>query len=243
MITILVVVAAALILTARRRRRHSATRVRSSRGAALLVVSALLGLSTLIGTPAMAQPADDTSCAPFPERPGAGMAGAVDPPQGNGLRGGENSGVPYTDKKFPNSPYRDHGYAGMIWHVYDPNCNEPLTLSNPSTTIDTWAGKGVYPMILEQSSVRPTHRVWGQWCWSDAVCRPSNVTGLRSRCIFVTGCISHRHAWYAVVQYGTAPSLVDGSVWWCQAACAAVWMVSNSTGVSLPRRRCRRRRW
>ncbi|MGH3877724.1 MAG: magnesium transporter [Actinophytocola sp.] len=144
MITILVVVAAALILTARRRRRHSATRVRSSRGAALLVVSALLGLSTLIGTPAMAQPADDTSCAPFPERPGAGMAGAVDPPQGNGLRGGENSGVPYTDKKFPNSPYRDHGYAGMIWHVYDPNCNEPLTLSNPSTTIDTWAGNELF---------------------------------------------------------------------------------------------------
>ena len=145
MITILVVVAAALILTARRRHRRSATtRVRSSRGAALLVVSALLGLSTLIGTPAMAQPADDTSCAPFPERPGAGMAGAIDPPQGNGLRGGENSGVPYTDKKFPNSPYRDHGYAGMIWHVYDPNCNEPLTLSNPSTTIDTWAGNELF---------------------------------------------------------------------------------------------------
>jgi hypothetical protein len=148
MITILVVVAAVLIFTARRRRRHSATLVASTRtkgrAAALLVVSGLLGLSTLIGTPAMAQPADDTSCAPFPERPGAGMAGAIDPPQGNGLRGGKGSDVPYTDDKFPNSPYRDHGYAGMVWHVFDPNCNEPLSLSDPSVTIDTWAGNELF---------------------------------------------------------------------------------------------------
>ncbi len=68
------------------------------------MVSGLLGLSTLIGTPAMAQPADDTSCAPFPERPGAGMAGAIDPPQGNGLRGGKGSDVPYTDDEVPEQP-------------------------------------------------------------------------------------------------------------------------------------------
>ncbi|WP_291415407.1 magnesium transporter [Actinophytocola sp.] len=92
----------------------------------------------------MAQPTDDTSCAPFPERPGAGMAGAIDPPQGNGLRGGPDSGVPYTDAKFPNSPYRDYGYAGMIWHVYDPDCNQPLSITNPSTTIDTWAGNELF---------------------------------------------------------------------------------------------------
>jgi len=146
MITILVVVAAVLAIQARRRHRRSTatTRAGRGRGAALLVVAGLLGLSTLIGTPAMAQPADDTSCAPFPERPGAGMAGAIDPPQGNGLRGGKGSDVPYTDEKFPNSPYRDHGYAGMIWHVYDPNCNEPLSISNPSTTIDTWAGNELF---------------------------------------------------------------------------------------------------
>jgi len=144
MITLLVVVAAVLILIARRRRGRSATRARHGRGFALLLVSALLGLSTVLGSPAMAQPDEDTSCAPFPERPGAGMAGAVDPPQGNGLRGGKDSGVPYTDDKFPNSPYRDHGYAGMIWHVYDPNCNEPLSLSNPSVTIDTWAGNELF---------------------------------------------------------------------------------------------------
>lgn len=144
MITLLVVVAAVLVLMARRRRGRSATRARHGRGFALLLVSALLGLSTVLGSPAMAQPDEDTSCAPFPERPGAGMAGAVDPPQGNGLRGGKDSGVPYTDDKFPNSPYRDHGYAGMIWHVYDPNCNEPLSLSNPSVTIDTWAGNELF---------------------------------------------------------------------------------------------------
>jgi hypothetical protein len=151
MITILVVVAAVLIL-ARRRRRHSATRVgsgelagrRAGRVPALLLVSALLGLCTVIATPAMAQPSDDASCAPFPERPGTGMAGAIDPPQGNGLRGGKGSDVPYTDEKFPNSPYRDHGYAGMVWHVYDPNCNEPLSLSDPSVTIDTWAGNQLF---------------------------------------------------------------------------------------------------
>jgi hypothetical protein len=147
MITILVVVAAVLIFTARRRRRHATTRIpsgRRGRGGALLLVSALLGLSTVLGSPAMAQPEEDTSCAPFPERPGAGMAGAVDPPQGNGLRGGKDSGVPYTDAKYPNSPYRDHGYAGMLWHVFDPNCNEPLSLSNPSVTIDTWAGNELF---------------------------------------------------------------------------------------------------
>jgi hypothetical protein len=151
MITLLVVVAAVLIFTARRRRRRSPVTTRTTKAArtrgrlaALAVVTGLLGLSTLLGTPAMAQPTSDTGCAPFPERPGAGMAGAIDPPQGNGLRRSKGSDVPYTDAKFPNSPYRDHGYAGMVWHVYDPNCNEALSISNPSTTIDTWAGNELF---------------------------------------------------------------------------------------------------
>ena len=100
-------------------------------------------MQALVGSPAMAQQ-QDTSCAPFPERPGAGMVGAIDPPQGNGLRGGKDSGVPYTDEKYPNSPYRDHGYAGMTWHVYDPNCKQPLSISDPSVTIDTWAGNELF---------------------------------------------------------------------------------------------------
>lgn len=145
MITTLVVVAAVLYFTARRRKRRERTGSAPRRGrlAPLTIVAALLGIQAIVGSPAMAQQ-QDTSCAPFPERPGAGMAGAIDPPQGNGLRGGKDSGVPYTDDKYPNSPYRDHGYGGMVWHVYDPNCKEPLSLSNPSVTIDTWAGNELF---------------------------------------------------------------------------------------------------
>lgn len=145
MITFLVVVAVVLIVTARRRARRSpSSTARSGRLASLVVVAAIMGVQAMIGSPAMAQPTPDTSCAPFPERPGAGMAGAIDPPQGNGLRGEPENPVPYTDETFPNSPYRDYGYAGMIWHVYDPNCNQPLSLSNPSTTIDTWVGNELF---------------------------------------------------------------------------------------------------
>lgn len=146
MITTLVVVAAVLYFTARRRKRRdpvNPTR-RKGRVASLAIVAALMGIQALVGSPAMAQQPADTSCAPFPERPGAGMVGAIDPPQGNGLRGGKDSGVPYTDDKYPNSPYRDHGYAGMVWHVYDPNCKQPLSISDPSITIDTWAGNELF---------------------------------------------------------------------------------------------------
>jgi hypothetical protein len=145
MITILVAIAAVLYLTARRRKRRDPATPAPRRGrlASLAIVAALLGLQAVVGSPAMAQQ-PETSCAPYPERPGSGMVGAIDPPQGNGLRGGKDSGVPYTDDKFPNSPYRDHGYAGMVWHVYDPNCNQPLSLTNPSITIDTWAGNELF---------------------------------------------------------------------------------------------------
>lgn len=141
MITFLVVVAAVLIVIARRRGKSSTHR--SGKVASLAVVIAIVCGWTLIGSPAMAQE-PDTSCAPFPERPGAGMAGAIDPPQGNGLRFEPDNPVPYTDEKFPNSPYRDYGYAGMVWHEYDPNCQQPLSLSNPSTTIDTWVGNQLF---------------------------------------------------------------------------------------------------
>lgn len=146
MITFLVVVAAVLIVIARRRARRSPTARSGKAGskvASLAVVAAIVGMHTLIGSPAMAQQ-PDASCAPFPERPGAGMSGAIDPPQGNGLRFEPDNPVPYTNEKYPNSPYRDYGYAGMIWHVYDPNCQQPLSISNPSTTIDTWAGNELF---------------------------------------------------------------------------------------------------
>jgi hypothetical protein len=145
MITFLAVIAAVLYFTARRRKRRGTPNPARRRGrvTSLTVVAAILGMQAIFGSPAMAQQ-QDTSCAPFPERPGAGMVGAVDPPQGNGLRGGKDSGVPYTDDKFPNSPYRDHGYAGMVWHVYDPNCNQPISITDPSVTIDTWLGNELF---------------------------------------------------------------------------------------------------
>ncbi|TDV37560.1 magnesium transporter [Actinophytocola oryzae] len=144
--TTLVVIAAVLFFMAWRRKRRSSTNPTRHRGrvASLTIVAALLGMQAMVGSPAMAAQQQEQSCAPFPERPGSGMVGAIDPPQGNGLRGGKDSGVPYTDDKHPNSPYRDYGYAGMVWHVYDPNCNQPLSISDPSVTIDTWAGSELF---------------------------------------------------------------------------------------------------
>ncbi|MFC4853923.1 magnesium transporter [Actinophytocola glycyrrhizae] len=140
MITMLVVIAIVLFYTARRRKRRGTANPARRRGrvASLVVVAGILGMQAIFGSPAMAQQ-QDTSCAPFPERPGAGMVGAIDPSQGNGEAGG-----PYTNEKFPNSPYLDHGYAGMVWHVYDPNCQQPLSISDPSVTIDTWAGNELF---------------------------------------------------------------------------------------------------
>jgi hypothetical protein len=141
MITTLVVIAAVLYFTARRRKRRSPVNPTRRRGrvASLALVAGILGLQAIVGTPAMAQQQDDTSCAPFPERPGAGMVGAIDPSQGNGESGG-----PYTNDKYPNSPYLDHGYSGLVWHTYDPNCKQPLSISDPSVTIDTWAGNELF---------------------------------------------------------------------------------------------------
>ncbi|GAB1516478.1 magnesium transporter [Actinophytocola sp. KF-1] len=140
MITFLVAIAAVLYLTARRRKRRGTPDPARRRGrvASLAIVAGILGMQAIVGSPAMAQP-EDTSCAPFPERPGAGMVGAIDPSQGNGEAGG-----PYTNEKYPNSPYLDHGYAGMVWHVYDPNCNQPISISDPSVTIDTWLGNELF---------------------------------------------------------------------------------------------------
>lgn len=141
MITFMVVIAVVLFLKTRRRWRRDQINPTRRRGrvASLAIVAALLGLQAMVGSPAMAQQQADTSCAPFPERPGAGMVGAIDPSQGNGESGGA-----FTNDKYPNSPYLDHGYAGMVWHTYDPNCKQPLSISDPSVTIDTWAGNELF---------------------------------------------------------------------------------------------------
>ncbi|MDQ3663890.1 MAG: magnesium transporter, partial [Actinomycetota bacterium] len=95
---------------------------------AMMAVIGLLGMQALIGSPAMAQ---DTNCIPNPERPGAGMVGALDPPQGNGE---------------VNSPYINYGYAGMVWHVYDESCGGlvPSGVTDPGATIDNWAGNELF---------------------------------------------------------------------------------------------------
>jgi hypothetical protein len=73
---------------------------------------------------------DSCATAPNPERPGDGMVGALDPPRS---RGGKDS------------TYLNYGYAGMVWNVYEDNCG-PLskTVTDPSTTIDTWAGNELF---------------------------------------------------------------------------------------------------
>ncbi len=89
------------------------------------MVVAVLGLQLTLTAPASAQ----NGCeAPNPERPGAGMVGAIDPPAGNGEDG---------------SAYLDYSYAGMVWHVYDCDSGA-LSLGSPESTIDTWTGNQLF---------------------------------------------------------------------------------------------------
>jgi hypothetical protein len=105
--------------------------------ALLMVVMVLLGVQAAVGSPAWGAPAlgspalrqvpgvDDCKEAPNPDRPGAGMVGAIDPtPLGSG---------------GPNSVYHEVGYAGLVWHTYDLGCG-PSGLRNPNAMIDTWTG-------------------------------------------------------------------------------------------------------
>src|SRR5687767_10361209 len=96
----IVLVIAALLWARRRFQVRTSARARS-----VGLVAAILALQVVLGAPA----AHAQSCneAPNPERPGAGMVGALDPPVGNGL---------------PGSPYLEYGYAGMVWHYYQTNC-------------------------------------------------------------------------------------------------------------------------
>jgi len=117
-LTIVLVIAAALWARRRFQLRMSA------RARSVSLVAAILALQVVLGAPM----AHAQSCgeAPNPERPGAGMVGALDPPVGNGL---------------PGSPYLDFGYAGMVWHNYNAKCN---VLPDANATIDTWAGNELF---------------------------------------------------------------------------------------------------
>jgi flagellar biosynthesis/type III secretory pathway protein FliH len=120
MTALTIVLAIAALLWARRR---FSVRM-SARTRSVGLVAAILALQVVLGAPA----AHAQSCneAPNPERPGAGMVGALDPPVGNGL---------------PGSPYLDYGYAGMVWHYYQTNCS---IVPNANATLDTWAGNELF---------------------------------------------------------------------------------------------------
>ncbi|KJK47125.1 hypothetical protein UK23_21310 [Lentzea aerocolonigenes] len=119
MTALTIVLAIAALLWARRR---FALRT-SARQRSVIAVAVILALQVVIGAPAHAQSCGE---APNPERPGAGMVGALDPPVGNGL---------------PGSPYLEYGYAGMVWHNYQPKCN---IVPDANATIDTWAGNELF---------------------------------------------------------------------------------------------------
>ncbi|HKS43768.1 MAG TPA: magnesium transporter [Amycolatopsis sp.] len=102
-------------------------RKRPGRFSALVAAALLFGLQAV----AVAPPASAAACgeAPNPERPGAGMVGALDPAQGQGEAG---------------SAYIDYGYAGMVWDTYQTNCGPLAGITSPNSTIDTWAGNELF---------------------------------------------------------------------------------------------------
>ncbi|TCP48646.1 hypothetical protein EV191_110207 [Tamaricihabitans halophyticus] len=125
-ITLLAVVAVVLRRAARRRAKPSVHRARSARRPVLLLIIGIIGTQLTLAPPAVAQ---DCAEAPNPERPGTGLVGALDPAEGNGEDG---------------SAYIDYGYAGMVWHVYDDSCMLASSITDPSSTMDTWAGNQLF---------------------------------------------------------------------------------------------------
>jgi hypothetical protein len=117
----------AAVLVARHRRRRERGLERPRKRIALLIVTALVGGSVMLGQPAMAQPFDCKE-SPEPDRPGTGLVGSLDPP---------TYGV-----GEPGSVYDDVGYAGMVWYTYDLGCAG--TAFNPASTTDTWLGNQTF---------------------------------------------------------------------------------------------------
>jgi hypothetical protein len=123
LVVVAALVAAVAIVRAARRARRAAT----PRSRALTVVIAVLALNIVLGAPAaMAQQCGEP---PNPERPGTGMVGALDSAEARGEK---------------DSPYRDYGYAGMVWHVYQTECGGLSGVTDANTTLDTWAGNQLF---------------------------------------------------------------------------------------------------
>ncbi|MBB4685979.1 magnesium transporter [Amycolatopsis jiangsuensis] len=100
---------------------------RPSRRGAMFAVVAVIGMQTVLFAPS----ANAAACgeAPNPERPGAGMVGALDPAEGHGEAG---------------SAYIDYSYAGFVWNTFQTDCSPLSAIASPSSTIDTWAGNQLF---------------------------------------------------------------------------------------------------
>lgn len=99
----------------------------STRLRALIVVFAIVAFNVVFGAPAAF--AQDCGEAPNPERPGTGMVGAFDPAEARGEEG---------------SPYREYGYAGMVWHTFETDCGPLSGVTDANTTLDTWMGNQLF---------------------------------------------------------------------------------------------------
>jgi hypothetical protein len=121
----LVVVAVAVAYTVARRLWLQRKKTRgANRRRSMLIVVAILGLQTVFLAPSAS--AAGACDAPNPERPGAGMVGAIDPPA-----------LDHGDPAKGN--YGKYSYAGAVWHVYQDNNGGPC-IPDASATIDTWMG-------------------------------------------------------------------------------------------------------
>jgi hypothetical protein len=110
---------------------------RPSRGATMVMVMAILGLQAIATAPA----ASAAACgeAPNPERPGSGMVGALDPPEGQHGEAGTME-----DNVLLPGLYYNYGYAGAVWETFQTNCGPLAGLTAPNSTIDTWAGNQLF---------------------------------------------------------------------------------------------------
>jgi hypothetical protein len=127
---VLGVLTAAVLVDSRRRRRErqvARTHPPKRRYALLLVIAIVCG-SSLIGSPAMAQPLNCKE-SPEPDRPGTGLVGSLDPTRSSG--------------GIEGSVYWESGYAGLLWHNYDLGCAGSAVF-NPASTTDTWLGNQVF---------------------------------------------------------------------------------------------------
>ncbi len=127
-VTLVLGLAAVLVVLRRRAKSRREYTGGARRRAPLLIVTALLGIQAALGAPAIAQPMNCKE-PPTPERPGAGMVGALDPAEiGHGESG---------------SPYGTYGYAGQVWHTYDLGCG-PQGMTHPNAMVDTWIGNQLF---------------------------------------------------------------------------------------------------